>query len=69
MPLLDRLLLKQDIESARTLILKGERSITTTCLDKTCKITGIADYVIGYGHAQGLGNDSNLESTFLVIGA
>src|SRR5437667_12802366 len=67
MILFDRLSLKQDIDGARKLILKGERTITTACLDKTREITGIAHYVMGYGYAPGIEEHANLESTFIVI--
>ena len=69
MILFDRLSLKQDVDSARNLILKAERSITTACLDKVREITGIADYVMGYGYAPGIEGNTNLESTFIVIEA
>jgi hypothetical protein len=69
MILFDRLSLKQGIDGARKLVLKGERSITTACLDKVRVISGIADYVIGYGYAPGIEGSVNLESTFIVIGA
>ena len=66
MILFDRLSLKQNIDGARNLVLKGERTIKTTCLDNKREITGIADYVMGYaGHE----NNANLESTFIVIKA
>ena len=69
MILFDRLSLKQDIDGARNLVLKGERTITTTCLGKTREITGVADYVMGYGFGPGTENNANLESTFIVIEA
>lgn len=67
MILFDRLSLKQDIDGARKLVLKGERTIRTACLDKIREITGIADYVMGYGYAPGIEGHANLESTFIVI--
>jgi hypothetical protein len=69
MILFDRLSLKQGIDGARNLVLKGERTITTTCLDKTREINGVADYVMGYGYAPGIEENANLESTFIVIEA
>ena len=69
MILFDRLSLKQDIDGARKLILKAERSITTACRDKVREIAGIADYVMGYGYAPGTEGNTNLESTFVVIEA
>jgi hypothetical protein len=69
MILFDRLSLKQDIDSARKLVLKGKRTITTACLDKARMITGLADYVMGYGYALGIGENVNLESMFIVIEA
>jgi len=69
MILFDRLSLKQDLDGARNLVLKGERSITTACLDKAREITGIADYVMGYGYDPGIEGIANLEATFIVIEA
>jgi len=69
MILFDRLSLKQDIDSARKLVLKGKRTITTACLDKARMITGLADYVMGYGCTLGIGENVNLESMFIVIEA
>jgi hypothetical protein len=61
--------LKQDIDGARNLVLKGVRTITTACLDKTREISGVADYVMGYGYAPGIEGMVNLESTYIVIEA
>ena len=69
MILFDRLSLKQDIDGARNLVLRGERTITTACLNKTREIAGIADYVMGYDFAPGIEGSANLESTFIVIEA
>lgn len=71
MILCDWLSLKQDNDGARSIILKGERNITTACLDKKKKreISGTADYVMGYGNAPGLEDKANPESTFVVIEA
>jgi hypothetical protein len=67
--LFDRLSLKQDVDGARNLVLKGERTITTACLDKIREITGVADYVMGYSHSSGLEDSANLESTLIIIEA
>lgn len=69
MILFDRLSLKQDINSARNLILKAKQSITTACLDNVREITGIADYAMGYSYAPRIEGNANLESTFIVIEA
>jgi hypothetical protein len=69
MILFDRLSLKQNIDGARNLVLKGERSITTACLDNVRVINGVADYVIGYDYSPGTMGRTNLESIFIVIEA
>jgi hypothetical protein len=69
MILFDRLSLQQHEDSARKLVLKGERQITTAVLDKQRIISGVADYVLGYDYAPGVGSNVNLESTLIVIEA
>lgn len=66
--LFDWLSLKQNVDGARNLVLKGEHPITTTCLGDR-KINGIADYVIEYCHAASTGDETILESIYVVIEA
>lgn len=56
------------MDGARNLVLKGEHPVTTTCLGNQ-KVTGIADYMIGYCHAASTGDKTILESIYVVIEA
>ena|SRR5882762_11860791 len=69
MILFDRLSLKQGIDGARNLVLKGEQTITTACVGKKREISGIADYVMGYDYAPGIRKRADLESTLIVVEA
>lgn len=56
------------MDGARNLVLNGEHPITTTCLGDQ-KVNGIANYVIGYCHAASTGDETILESIYVVIEA
>lgn len=58
----------QDVDGARNLVLKGEFPVATTCLGGQ-KFNGIADYVIGYCHAASTGDETILESIYVVVEA